>query len=89
MREQIGPQALRDRLAREASQWAQTLPQIPRLAYSALARVARDQAGGMPPWAEALIAETRRTRRWLAMLAVSMAIIAAAGGALVTAVLLR
>jgi ubiquinone biosynthesis protein len=89
MREQIGPQALRDRLAREASQWAQTLPQIPRLAYSALARVARDQAGGMPPWAEALIAETRRTRRWLALLAVSMAIIAAAGAALVTAVLLR
>ncbi len=89
MSEQIGPRALRDRLAREATQWAQTLPQLPRLAYRALARAASDHDGAMPPWAQMLAAEARRTRRWLALLAVAMAVIAAAGATLVIALLLR
>jgi ubiquinone biosynthesis protein len=89
MSEQIGPRALRERLAREAAQWAQTLPQIPRLAYRALARAARDENGPMPAWAQTLAEESRRTRRWLALLAVAMAVIAAAGATLVIALLLR
>jgi type IV secretory pathway component VirB8 len=43
----------------------------------------------MPPWAQMLAAEARRTRRWLALLAVAMAVIAAAGATLVIALLLR
>ena len=79
MVERIGPAALRERLGREATQWAQTLPQIPRLLHGALSRAAAGaDAQAMPPWAGVLLAEARRARRWLSVLAVAAMLLALA-----------
>ena len=75
MIERIGPAALKDRLEREATQWAQTLPQIPRLLHAALARRAAGQ-DPLPEWAQALVTETRQTRRWLSVAAGALAVLA-------------
>ena len=67
MRRQIGSEALRRKLEQEAAQWARLLPELPRLAHTALSRQARphDYDDHEPAWARALVAEQRRTQRWL------------------------
>ncbi len=88
MIERIGPAALKDRLEREATQWAQTLPQIPRLLHAALAR----RAAGpdpMPEWAQALVTETRQTRRWLSVAAGALTVLAAVAVGLLAMVVMH
>jgi ubiquinone biosynthesis protein len=41
MNQQIGPRALLDQIKQESVQWAQLLPQLPRLAHHALSRIAQ------------------------------------------------
>ncbi len=67
MRRQIGFDALRAKLAREAPRWAQLLPELPRLAHMALSRQAFPHAHDdhAPAWALAVLREQRRTRLWL------------------------
>ncbi len=89
MMERIGPAALKQKLEREATQWAQTLPQIPRLAHTLLARAVADPAGAdTPAWAKKMLTEQRRSRRWLTLLAVSNTVIALAVLALLALLLL-
>jgi ubiquinone biosynthesis protein len=77
MIERIGPTALKERLEREATQWAQTLPQLPRLLHTALARSAAPMGGDpAPEWALMLVAETRRARRWLMVLGGALSVLA-------------
>ena len=90
MMERIGPAALKERFEREATQWAQTLPQIPRLVHAALARHAAPGASQeVPAWARALVVETRRSRRWLTLLAGAASVLAAVAVALLALVLIE
>jgi len=67
MREQIGLEGLVDRMKLESRQWARLLPELPRLAHDALARQARPQHDpAIRELLVRLVAEQRRTRRWLA-----------------------
>jgi ubiquinone biosynthesis protein len=78
MQEQIGPAGLRQRIEREASQWTQILPQLPRLAHAALARQAHpDRYPEEPAWLAPLLAEQRRTQRWLRWLLLGLIAVAA------------
>jgi ubiquinone biosynthesis protein len=71
MSEQFGVKGLLDRLKRESPRWAQIVPQLPRLAHAALSQQARPQ---QDPAQELLlirlIAEQRRTQRWIRVFAV-------------------
>ena len=90
MMERIGPAALKERFEREATQWAQTLPQIPRLVHAALARHSAPGADeDVPAWAQALVAETRRSRRWLKLLAGAASVLAAVAVAFLALVLIE
>jgi ubiquinone biosynthesis protein len=66
MSEQFGIRGLLDRIKQESPRWAQMLPQLPRLAHAALSQQARPQ---QDPAQELLlvrlIAEQRRTQRWI------------------------
>jgi len=73
MQEQIGPAGFRARVEREAVQWTQMLPQLPRLAHAALARQADPDAREREPaWLRALLDEQRRTHRWMRLLALAL-----------------
>ena len=66
MSEQFGVRGLIDRLKQESPRWIQLLPQLPRLAHSALSQHSRpphDPAQEM--LLNRLIAEQRRTQRWI------------------------
>jgi ubiquinone biosynthesis protein len=66
MSEQFGVRGLIDRLKQESPRWIQLLPQLPRLAHSALSQQSRpphDPAQEM--LLNRLIAEQRRTQRWI------------------------
>ena len=77
MQQQIGPAGLRARIEREAVQWSQLLPQLPRLAHAALLRQGRGpEPGEQPDWLTPLLREQRRTQRWLRGFAVALALIA-------------
>jgi len=78
MQEQIGPAGLRARVEREAVLWTQILPQLPRLAHAALARQADPEAHEREPgWLRTLLDEQRRTQRWLRVLVLALAALAA------------
>jgi ubiquinone biosynthesis protein len=79
MPQQIGPAGLRDRIEREAVQWPQLLPQIPRLAHAALARAANP---GPDPVLVRLLDEQRSQRRWLRALTTALLVAIVAVGAL-------
>ncbi len=72
MNEQIGWAGFVARLRSEAPQWANTLPQLPRLVHAALA--AQVDRGRIDALASArvdsLMREQRRMRRWVALLCV-------------------
>ena len=84
MQEQVGLAGLRRRLAQEAVQWSQMLPELPRLAHTLLAHQARRSAhdDAQPAWLAPLLREQRRTRR---LLGLTIAVLAA----LLAALLLR
>jgi ubiquinone biosynthesis protein len=66
MQEQVGPKALVRNLRRESERWAVLLPQLPRLAHTALERAGQPNNGeAQIEQLEALVRETRLTRRWL------------------------
>ena len=71
MGEQVGFAGFVQRLKLEVPQWANLLPQLPRLAHAALGALA-DRSRDSVPAARlrALEAEQRRMRRWLALVCV-------------------
>ncbi len=71
MQEQVGPKALARNLRRESERWAVLLPQLPRLAHAALQRAGQANSGeAQIEQLEALVRETRLTRRWLQALTI-------------------
>lgn len=71
MQEQVGPKALARNLRRESERWAVLLPQLPRLAHAALERAGQPHSGeAQTEQLEALVRETRLTRRWLQALTI-------------------
>ena len=62
MRDQLGWRGFRDRLAQEATQFANFVPQMPRLLHRALAHEAENPLAGV---VAELVAAQRRTRRTL------------------------
>ncbi len=78
MQEQLGPAALNERLRRESAHWVRMLPELPRLAHAALARAAHPRPDpAQRALLERVAAGQRRGRRWIALLAVSVAALAA------------
>ncbi len=80
MQLQVGFAGLRQRLQRESVQWAQTLPEIPRLVHTVLAQQAErgKRAEDPPAWLGPLLEEQRRTRRWLQVFGTALVVLAAA-----------
>src|SRR5690606_19837452 len=72
MHERIGFKGLRKRLDKEASQWAQILPQIPRLVYSNLNRA--DTGPGLNLEIERLRRASQQTNRLLTALTAVLAV---------------
>lgn len=70
MKEQVGFEALRAQGMREAERWAKILPQLPRLAHSALSQAAHPPPDKMAAALERLADEARRSRRWLQLLVI-------------------
>jgi len=64
MKEQIGFTALKKQLLKESERWAQTLPQIPRLAHQALLRASQD-SGPTAQQLEELLRSHRSMKRLL------------------------
>ncbi|MEK9719905.1 MAG: ubiquinone biosynthesis regulatory protein kinase UbiB [Quisquiliibacterium sp.] len=66
MKEQVGLPGLRARISLEAEQWAQSLPEIPRLLHAALSQQADPQRPEQDSrLLQQLAQEQRRTQRWL------------------------
>ena len=72
MSEQVGWRGLVRTFKQEAPYLARSLPQLPRLVHQALARPA---AADLAPQMERLIAEQQRQNRWLAILAILIAVL--------------
>ncbi|MFT4103796.1 MAG: ubiquinone biosynthesis regulatory protein kinase UbiB, partial [Burkholderiaceae bacterium] len=73
MKRQIGAAGLRERLAREAPQWAKLAPEIPRLAHAALVRLAHPPAKtAESQLLQRLIDEQRRTQFWIKVFVVAL-----------------
>ena len=70
MSEQIGWRGLIQRVRDEAPNWAIAMPQLPRLAHLALARLAAPQRSALE---QAKLDARRRTNRWLAAIAALLA----------------
>jgi ubiquinone biosynthesis protein len=65
MKEQIGFTALKNQLLKESERWAQTLPQIPRLAHQALLRASQEPNPVTQQQLQELIRSQRHTKRLL------------------------
>ena len=74
MSEQLGWRGVLKGMQQEAPQWARTLPQLPRLVHQALARPPR---ADLAPQLERLIAVQHQQNRWLLVIALLLALIAA------------
>ena len=74
MSEQLGWRGVLKGMQQEAPQWARTLPQLPRLVHQALARPPR---ADLEPQLERLIAAQHQQNRWLLVIALLLALIAA------------
>ncbi len=71
MSEQLGVRGLMERVKQESPRWVQLLPQLPRLAHAALSQQARPQQDpAQELLLRRLIAEQRRTQRWIRAFAV-------------------
>ncbi len=75
MSEQIGWRGLVKTFKQEAPYLARSIPQLPRLVHQALAR---PQPADLQPQLEQLIAAQRQQNRWLAIIALLLACLAAA-----------
>ncbi len=77
MSEQVGLTGLLERLGSEATQWSQLLPQLPRLAHSALTRLANPpSADKTAELLERLILEQRKTQHWVRLFVLGLVILA-------------
>lgn len=77
MKEQIGLSALKNQIRKESEQWAQLLPQIPRLVHQALTRMAQEPADASNARIDELIAGQRRLKITLRiMMAIVLAVLA-------------
>ena len=65
MHEQIGWRGFVERLKVEAPQWANKLPDFPRLVYQILDRRSREDGNAQTAALTALLAEHKRTNRLL------------------------
>ena len=79
MHDQIGLNGLLERLRIESAQWSRLLPELPRLAHQALQRQAAAEREPMAHAIDRLVREQRVIRRWLALLAVLIAILGVIG----------
>ena len=78
MKRQIGWAGLKDRLSREAPQWAQLLPQVPRLAYQVLnASATQRDADTTHVLVNRLIDEQKRTQRWIRVFVLALVVLIA------------
>jgi ubiquinone biosynthesis protein len=78
MGKQIGLTGLLERLGSEATQWSQLLPQLPRLAHSALTHLAHPPASDQTAaLIERLIQEQRKTQHWVRLFVLGLVILAA------------
>nr|UOZ96413.1 putative protein kinase UbiB [Cupriavidus sp.] len=68
MQEQVGFAALKRQTLREAERWSVMLPQLPRLAHTALTRIAHPEPDAVARTLAALAREQRATRRWVLLL---------------------
>ncbi len=75
MSEQLGWRGVMKGMQQEAPQWARTLPQLPRLVHQALARPPKDD---LAPQLAQLVAAQQQQNRWLLVIALLLALIAAA-----------
>jgi ubiquinone biosynthesis protein len=62
---QVGVQGMLESLKREAPQWAQALPQVPRLVHSALARMNNPSSNADQQLIRQMITEQQQTRFWI------------------------
>jgi len=72
MRERVGLAGLRQRLDKEAAQWVQIIPQLPRLAHTMLSRP--DSAPGIRAELERLRRAQEQTNRLLVVFAATVAV---------------
>ena len=78
MQEQIGVAGFNERMRRESVHWGRLLPELPRLAHAALTRATRDEVDpGMRALLERLVAEQRRTQRWIGFFVAVLAVVLA------------
>ncbi|MFZ9314174.1 MAG: ubiquinone biosynthesis regulatory protein kinase UbiB, partial [Burkholderiaceae bacterium] len=83
MQEQVGFAALRRQTQREAERWAAMLPQLPRLAHTALSRLAYPEPNPVALGLARLTRETRKTRRWVLLLCLLVLLLLLNMGALI------
>jgi len=83
MQEQVGFAALRRQTQREAERWAAMLPQLPRLAHTALSRLAYPEPNSVALGLARLTRETRKTRRWVLLLSLLVLLLLLNIGALI------
>jgi ubiquinone biosynthesis protein len=83
MQEQVGFAALRRQTQREAERWATMLPQLPRLAHTALARLAYPEPSPVALGLARLTRETQKTRRWVLLLSLLVLLLLLNMGALI------
>jgi ubiquinone biosynthesis protein len=78
MNEQIGPRGFFEKIKQEAGQWAKILPEIPRLAHSAMKHQADTTAQDRIAESIALLRqEQRSTRRWLKLAVLAILVLIA------------
>lgn len=70
MQEQIGFTALRRQLRKEAEQWAQTLPQIPRLIHQVLSHAAKESGSNHQSKIDELLAAQKSMRKTIRIMMV-------------------
>jgi ubiquinone biosynthesis protein len=85
MNDQLGPRAFINAVKQESSQWAQLLPQLPRLAHQALSQIAQgSHAPGAAPampssvpqvWIEKQQEQLSSLRRWVIVLSVAIGLL--------------
>jgi len=68
MSAQVGVQGMLESMKREAPQWAQALPQLPRLVHSTLARMNNPSSNVDQQLMKQLIAQQQQTRFWIKVL---------------------
>jgi len=80
MKEQIGLTAMKNQIRKESERWAQTLPQLPRLAHQALLKASQAPEPVSRQQFDELVRAQRMTHRllWVVLILLGITLIAAA-----------